>query len=98
MQHPKEDLFQIGYSIFNTATSYHRILGVETLKDGYVCNVPLLRVKWIQSVSHGRSHELITPSRCIQTETLLPDYSPVSSWIPMLPKLGRLLALSQRIL
>jgi hypothetical protein len=71
---------------------------VGTLKDAYVRNVPLSRVKRIQSASHDTSHELITPSRCIQTGTPLPDYSPVSSWIPTLPKLGRLLGFSQRIL
>ena len=44
------------------------------------------------------SHELIAPSRCIKTGTPLPDYLPVSSWIPTLPKLGRLIGFSQRIL
>ena len=71
---------------------------VGTLKDGYVRNVPLSRVAWRQSASHDTSHELIAPSRCIQTGTPLPDYLPVSSWIPTLPKLGRLLKFSQRIL
>ena len=58
---------------------------VGTLKDGYVCSVPLHRVPQIQSASHDTSHELIVPSRCIQTGTPLPDYLPVSSWIPTLP-------------
>ena len=71
---------------------------VGTLKDGYVHNVPLPRVPQIQSASHDMSHELIAPSRCMQTGTPLPDYLPVASWIPMLPKLGRLLGFSQRIL
>jgi hypothetical protein len=71
---------------------------VGTLKDGYVCNVPLPRVPQIQSASHDTSHELIAPSRCIQTGTPLPDYLSVFSWIPTLPKLGRLLGFSQRIL
>jgi hypothetical protein len=59
---------------------------VETLKDGYVRNVPLHSVKRIPSVSHDTSHKLITLSRCIQRGTPLPDYSLVSSWIPLLPK------------
>ena len=42
---------------------------VGTLKDGYVHNVPLPRIPRIQSASHDMSHELITPSRCIQTGT-----------------------------
>ena len=71
---------------------------VGTLKDGYVRNLPLPRVPRRQCVSHDTSHELIAPSRCIQTGTPIPDYLPVSSWIPMLPKLGRLLGFSQRIL
>jgi hypothetical protein len=71
---------------------------VGTLKDGYVRNVPLPRIPRIQSASHDTSHELITPSRCIQEGTPLPDYLQVSSWIPTLPKLGSLLAFSQRIL
>ncbi len=61
---------------------------VGTRKDGYVRNVPLPRVPRRQSVSHDTSHELIAPSRCIQAGKPLPDYLPVSSWIPMLPKLG----------
>ena len=71
---------------------------VGTLKDGYVLNVPLPRVPRRQSASHDMSHELIAPSRCIKTGTPLPDYLPVSSWIPKLPKLGRLLGFSQRML
>jgi hypothetical protein len=42
---------------------------VGTLKDRYVSNVPLPRIPRIQSASHDTSHELITPSRCIQTGT-----------------------------
>ncbi len=71
---------------------------VGTLKDGYVCNVFFPRIPQIQSASHDTSHELITPSRCIQTGTPLPDYLRVSSWIPTLPKLGSHLGFSQRIL
>ncbi len=69
------------------------------LKDGYVRNVPLPRVPRIQSA------KLIAPSRCIPEGTTtsrdvfpLPDYLPVSKWIPMLPKLGSLLGCSQRVL
>ena len=83
----------------STSTLFcHPIVG--TLKDGYIRNVPLPRVQeiQIQSVSHDMSHELIAPSICIQTGTPLPDYLPVSSSIPTLPKLGRLLGFSQRIL
>jgi hypothetical protein len=65
---------------------------VGTLKDGYVCNVPLPRVPRIQSA------KLIAPSRCSQTGIPLPDYSPVTGWIPTLPKLGSILGFSQRIL
>ena len=71
---------------------------VGTLKDGYVHNVPLPRIPQIKSASHDTSHELITPSRCIQEGTPLPDYLQVSSWIPTLPKLGSLLGFSQRVL
>jgi hypothetical protein len=71
---------------------------VGTPKDGYICNVPLPRVQRIQSASHDTSHELIAPSRCIQMGTPLPDYLPVSSWIPTLPKLGSLIGFSQKIL
>jgi len=71
---------------------------VGTLKDGYVRNIPLPRVPRRQSASHDTSHESIAPSRCIQAGTTLPDYLPVSSWFPMLPKLGRLLGISQRLL
>ena len=70
---------------------------VGTLKDGYVRNVPLPGIPWIQSASHDTSHELITPSRCRQAGTPLPDYLQISIWIPTLPKLGSLLGLSQRI-
>ena len=44
---------------------------VGTLKDGYVRNVPLPRVPRRQGASHDTSHELIAPSRCIQTGTPL---------------------------
>ncbi len=71
---------------------------VGTLKDGYVRNVPLPRIPRIQSASHATSHELITPIRCIQAGTPLPDYLQISSWIPTPPKLGSLLGFSQRIL
>jgi hypothetical protein len=43
---------------------------VGTLKDGYVCNVPLPRVTQIQSASPTRSHELIAP----KIGTPLPGY------------------------
>ena len=72
-----------------------------TLKDGYVRNVPLPRVQRIQSAS---DYTKTTQSQVDAYEyasgkgTPLPDYLPVSSWIPMLPKLGRLLGFSQRIL
>ena len=71
---------------------------VGTLKDGYVRNVPLPRVPRRQGASYDTSHELIAPSKCIQTGTPLPDYLPVSRWIPTLPKLGRLLGFSKKIL
>ena len=74
---------------------------IETLKDGYVHNVPLPKVQWIQSASD------YTKTTQIQVDaykyasgkgTLLPDYLPVSSWITTLPKLYQLLGFSQRIL
>jgi hypothetical protein len=39
-----------------------------------------------------------TPSRYILVGTPLPDYLPLSSWIPTLPKLGSILGFSQRVL
>ena len=77
------------------------MLSVGTLKDGYVCNVPLPRVQRIQSAS---DYTKTTQSQVDAYEyasgkgTPSPDYLPVSSWIPMLPKLGRLIRFSQRIL
>ncbi len=53
---------------------------VRTLKNGYVCSVPLpSRVPLRQSASHDMSHESIAPSQCIQAGSPLPDYLPVSS-------------------
>ena len=75
---------------------------VGTLKDGYVRNLPLPRVPQIQSAKLIAPSRCIpegtTPSRCIQVETPLPDYLPISKWIPTLPKLGSLLGFSQRVL
>ncbi len=74
---------------------------VGTLKDGYVRNVPLSRIQWIQSAS---DHTKNTQSQVDAYEYAsdkrnpLPDYLLVSSWIPTLPKLGRLIGFSQRIL
>jgi hypothetical protein len=67
---------------------------VGTLKDWYVCNVPLPRVPQRQSVSHMMSHELIAPKVGIP----IPGYLQVPSWIPTLPKLGSILGFSQRLL
>jgi hypothetical protein len=75
---------------------------VGTLKDGYVCNVPLPRVTRIQSAKFIAPSICnlagTKPSRCILVGTPLPDYLPVSSWIPTLPKLGSILGFSQRVL
>ncbi len=75
---------------------------VGTLKDGYVCNVPLPRVPQIQSAKLIAPRRCIpagtAPSRCIPVGTPLPDYLPLSSWIPMLPKLGSINGFSQRVL
>ncbi len=74
---------------------------VGTLKDGYIPKVPLPRVQRIQSAS---DYTKTTQSQVDAYEyasgkgTPSPDYLPVSSWIPMLPKLGRLIRFSQRIL
>ncbi len=65
---------------------------VGTLKDWYVCNVPLPRVPQRQSASHMTSHELIAPKAGIP----IPGYLQVPSWIPTLPKLGSILGFSQR--
>jgi hypothetical protein len=67
---------------------------VGTLKDGYVCNVPLPRVPQIQSASPTTSRESIAPKAGIP----LPGYLHVPSWIPTLPKLGSILGFSQRLL
>ncbi len=78
---------------------------VGTLKDGYKRNIPLPRVPQIQSaklivpiVPSIRNLAGTTPSRCIPVGTPLPDYLPVSSLIPTLPKLGSILGFSQRVL
>ena len=76
-------------------------LAVGTLKDGYIRNVPLPRVQRIQSASN---YTKTTQSQVDAYEyasgkgNSLPDYLPVSSWIPRLPKLGRLIRFSQEIL
>jgi hypothetical protein len=67
-----------------------RIGSIGTLKDGYVCNVPLARVPQIQSASN----ELIAHKARIP----LPGYLHIPSWIPTLPKLGSMLGFSQRVL
>ncbi len=67
---------------------------VGTLKDGYVCNVPLPRVPRIQSASPTMSHEWIAPMAGIT----LPGYLHVPSWIPTLPKIGSILGFSQSVL
>ena len=69
-------------------------VGVGTLKDGFVRNVPLSRVPQIQSASPTTSCEAIAPKAGIQ----LPGYLHVPSWIPMLPKIGSILGFSQRLL
>ena len=98
---PPENIFS-GFFLGECLSTSGRVaapgIAFGTLKDGYVRTVPLPRIPRIQSASHDTSHELITPSRCIQTGTPLPDYLRVSSWIPTLPKLGSLLGFSQRIL
>jgi hypothetical protein len=63
---------------------------VETLKDGYVGNIPLPQVPQIQSASH----ELIAHI----AGSILPGYLHVHSWIPMLPKIGSTLGFRQRLL
>jgi hypothetical protein len=74
---------------------------VGTLKDGCVRNLPLPRVQRIHSASE---YTKTTQSQVDAYEyssgkgNPLPDYLPVSSWIPTLPKLGRLIRFSQRIL
>ena len=84
----------------STSTLFcHPIVG--TLKDGYIRNVPLPRVQRIQSASN---YTKTTQSQVDAYEyasgkgNSLPDYLPVSSWIPRLPKLGRLIRFSQEIL
>jgi hypothetical protein len=87
-----------------------KTLAVGTLKDGYVRNVPLPRVPQIQST---RDYPKTTQSQVDAYKyasrvdayeyasgkgTPLPVYLPVSIWIPTLPKLGRLIGFSQRIL
>ncbi len=67
---------------------------VGTLKDRYLCNVPLLRVPRIQSASPTMSHELIAPKVGIS----LSGYLHVPSWIPTLPKSGSIFRVSQRFL
>jgi hypothetical protein len=67
---------------------------VGTLKDRYIGNVPLPQVPQIQSASSTMSHELIAPKVGISS----PGYLHVPSWIPMLPKLGSILGVSQRLL
>jgi hypothetical protein len=67
---------------------------VGTLKDGFVCNVPLPRVPQRQSASHMTSHELIAPKARIP----IPGYLHIPSWIPTLPILGSILGFSQRLL
>ncbi len=70
-------------------------LGVGTLKDGYVRNVPLPRVPQIQSAKQiAPSAKQIAPKAGIQ----LPGYLHVPSWIPTLPKLGSIIGFSQRLL
>jgi hypothetical protein len=67
---------------------------VGILQDGYVRNVPLPQVPRIQSASPVTSHELIATKIGIS----LPGYLHVPSWIPMLPKLGSILASQQPII
>ena len=74
---------------------------VGTLKDGYICNVPLPRVQRIQSASDytkTNQSQVDMYKYASGKGTPLPDFLPVSSWIPTLPKLGRLPGFSQRIL
>jgi hypothetical protein len=95
--HKKKSPFELPHAIRQSILK--RCLG--TLKDGYVRNVPLPRVQRIQSAS---DYTKTTQSQVDAYEyasgkgTPLPDYLPVSRRIPMLPKLGRLLGFSQRIL
>ena len=89
-------------SMLLTKGSCNQEMCVGTLKDGYVCNVPLPWVPRIQSAKLIAPSRCIlegtAPSRCIQVGTPLPDYLPISSWIPTLLKLGSILGFSQRIL
>jgi hypothetical protein len=74
---------------------------VGTPKDRYVRNVPLPRVPRIQSASDYTKTTQSQVNAYKYTSgkgNPLPDYLPVSSWIPTLPKLGRLIGFSQRIL
>ncbi len=63
---------------------------VGTLKDRYVHNVPLPRVPQEQRASP----KLTAHKDRIQ----LPGYSLLPAWIPTLPKLGRVLGFSQKLL
>ena len=50
---------------------------VETLQDGYVCNVPLPRVPQIQSASPTTSHESIAPKAGQESHYLVTYMFPV---------------------
>jgi hypothetical protein len=65
-------------------------IGVGTLQDGYVRNVPLHRVPREQRASP----ELTAPKAGIP----LPGYSRLPAWIPTLPKIGNVFGFSQRLL
>ena len=84
----------VDYDKTDTEGRLPRCEDVGTLKDGYVCNVPLPRVPQIQSASPTTSHESIAP----KTGITLPGYLQVRSWIPTLPKIGSILGFSQRLL
>jgi hypothetical protein len=66
------------------------LTSVGTLKDGYICNVPLPRVPQEQSASPTS----IAPPPGIP----LPGYLQLPSWIPTLPRIGSILGFSQRVL
>jgi hypothetical protein len=84
----------VDYDKTDTEGRLPRCEDVGTLKDGYVCNVPLPRVPQIHSASPTTSHESIAP----KTGITLPGYLQVPSWIPTLPKIGSILGFSQRLL
>ena len=68
-----------------------RIVGVGTLQDGSIPNVPLPRV--VPRVQSARPSAIALPPGIP-----IPGYLQVPIWIPMLPRIGSILGFSQRIL